>query len=244
MKQRQQFTLPSIIIIILTITTISLGKKAFVAVPVTDLVANPVASDSSTSLFKKYGAFPLESIKGTFYCKRIHQLLFNEVVDIIEETNTEVKITIPNCFYIFYTNTQQNKQNTYWANKKDFVTFDQLAKHKLPTSCIPKPIHYKNSYNTRNYNYITLTLPFYDKKTKQTFSAGTRFVKNNSKVNSQKYTHVYIFNKKNYSFGTAAIPNKKIYNKRASYSKQSIIEKEEKPTFNITHQKKHSRTKS
>jgi len=228
-----------ILITIFTSTTIFYAKKAFVAVPVTDLVGSPVKSDSSVSKFKIYETFPLESQKGTFYCKRIHQLIFNEVVDVIDETNYEIKIKIPNCFYV---DSQGIKQTTYWARKSDFITFDQLIKHNLQTSHIPKPIHYNNNIshkethsfrkkiksvykNLKNWisrskqhtpqptdqNYVTLTFPFYDKKTKQTFSTGTRFVKA-SKQNNQKYTQVYIFDKRNNTFTTTLMPQEKLYN--------------------------------
>jgi len=193
-----------LILSLLTNQNYLICKKAFVAVPITDLVGNQLKTGKKKP-YQTYKTLPLESIKGSSYCKRIHQLLFNETVEIIEETKKEVKVKISNAFYV---DKNGNPQTTYWARKKDFVTFDQLKKCNLDKSCIPKPISYNvKNFQEHNKDVITLTFPFFDKKTNNTFSAGTRIVKA-KKQNKKKHFNVFVFDKKNFIFKKTLIPKK------------------------------------
>jgi len=171
------------------------SKKAFVAVPVVDLVGNRC---------KNYNSFPLESKKESFLCPRIHQLLFNEVVQILETTKTEAKVKISNLFYVTKKN-PKNPQDTYWTQKKNLILFDQLKKKGLQLKYIPEPIQYSspNMYQV-NKNTITIKFPFYDPITKQLFSAGTRFIKTDTGA-TENYT-VFVFDKKSFTFKKTNIP--------------------------------------
>jgi len=194
------------------------------------IASNKKSKHSSYEAYKTYETYenlPLEA-KEVFYCKRIHQLLFNETVEILEETKKEVKIKILNSFY---SDKYGIKQSTYWARKKDFILFDKLKKKKLDLSYIPHPIRYNQTNIKNNKNIITLKLPFFDKITDQTYSAGTRFViapfifpslfspilsSDKSQYSTNNFSNnpfeikVYIFDKKSLSFKTTLIP-KNIY---------------------------------
>jgi len=182
------------------------GEKALVVVPIADLVGqsmnNTYKLDNSMEKYKK---IPLEGQRGSLACPRVHQLIFNEIIDILETNNNEVKININNVFYIT-NNGKPEPKRTFWGQKKDFVTFGELKKNKIDISLIPTPIQFcDNSANkTNKKNIVTLKFPFCDKKTKQKFSAGTRFTIKN--LTSVDYYTAFVFNKKIFTFDEITIP--------------------------------------
>ena len=153
--------------------------KAITIVPVGDLVGEPLkTSDSYPAPYHSYDSLPFHSSNTT--CFRIHQLLFNETVTILEERNEEVCVQISNMFYEQPYNTI--KHDTYWTLKTNIITVPDLVKKGIDLSIIPLPISYKNQPSlTQAKNIATLAFPFHDPVTNTTFSAGTRFVINHTK---------------------------------------------------------------
>ncbi|KKP27251.1 MAG: hypothetical protein UR12_C0029G0006 [candidate division TM6 bacterium GW2011_GWF2_30_66] len=208
------------------------SQKAFVSVPIADLTGdylngyrfnrlhlNGLHLDKNNLDIKKnnkyqtYETLPLESKKGTSNCKRINQALFNEIVEIISEKDNQVQVKTLNTFY-----QNQNpetklitNQSIYWAKKDNFILFEDLEKAYLDKNLIPKAIKYSSkNIEKANKNTVTLKLPFYDKVTNKTYSAGTRFVKT-GKTQTKKYIQVFIFdpangNSKLYTFKKTEIP--------------------------------------
>ncbi len=142
--------------------------KAIVIVPIADLAVTPI--------LKTTNAYDNMPVYAKNRCKRIHQLLYNEVVEIINTRGDEVRIKIANVFYI--THTLHKPQTTYWTHKKNIITFDKIQKHSINPTHIPAPINFQDSdhHALCDKNIVTLLKPFYNRATKQTFSAGTRFV--------------------------------------------------------------------
>ena len=188
--------------------------KAFVVVPVVDLVGKPLClGRKKENPYMRYDNLPLQSNVGSPCCMRLHQLVFNDVVEILESTTHEVKVKISNAFYVTRNNIKY-PQNIYWADKKNFITFNQLKKCGISTVCIPKSIHYKHrDFAKSNENIITLKLPFYDPTTEQTFSAGTRFVRTKKTASltslldlNDKQVEVFVFDKSDYRCKKIRIP--------------------------------------
>ena len=138
------------------------------------------------------------SVNPFIACKRGHQLLYNEIVDIIEETDNHVKISIPTIFYL----ANNTICNDYWADKKYFLPL-KIIPH---TEKIPAP--FSKELDIPHSNCVVLIDPYYDKKSHRFFSVGTRFVMA-KKQNKRKTIPVWLFNNNAKTFYIAHIPHKK-----------------------------------
>ena len=181
------------------------SRLAFTVVPVADLIGQPLKKKNGATK-QAYDQLPLCGANLPFIsCPRIHQLIFNEVVEILDERGAEVKIAIPHLFYI---NAEKSKiQSTYWTLKDNLVTFEQLKQHNLKTEFIPQPILFSTKYIPNDPRIVTLAFPYYDSKTRLTFSAGTRFVQDTANSTEETYT-VSVFDKKKFAFRKVSLPKK------------------------------------
>jgi len=151
------------------------GKEGIVVVPVADLtLANLKTLYGEKNTKNLYNSLPFEGKRWSSQaCPRAHQLLFNEQVTIIRKQGDEILIEIPNVFYT----TNKGKQHRYWTHKKNIIELEKLKKKGIDLTFLPQPIDFStNIYNT-NQNTVTIVEPFHNRKTGQTYSAGTRFVK-------------------------------------------------------------------
>lgn len=178
--------------------------KAVVVVPIADLVGQPFR-DHATSAYTRLPLCP-GNTNPAESCPRIHQLLFNEVVEIIEERNEQVCIKIPHMFFI--TAKSNKPQTIYWTLKSNIKTFKQLKKHRCDFAKIPEPIAYIKKVIPNHSTIATLKVPYYNRKTNKTYSAGTRFVCAKTKKKSAANITVFIFDTKKDDFVTATIPKK------------------------------------
>jgi len=122
------------------------SKKAVIIVSVADLVDQKMEKLSGPqSVQLAYEQLPLcgGNTAPKIACFRIHQLLFNEVVEILEEKEQEIRIRIPNFFYIIPTSNKP--QVTYWTLKKNIITFDKIQKYTGDLAKISLPLSFKNS---------------------------------------------------------------------------------------------------
>ncbi len=157
------------IILLLSCSELLLGQKGVVIVPVADLVGAPLLPTSS------YDTLAWSCKRGDYEASpRVHQLLFNEVIEIKEARGDELRIQVPN---IYYTSTRNSRpQTSYWTHKKNIMPCDQLSPHQR--SLLPLPIQFDKRDNSRAYrNTIALIIPVRDSETGMIFSAGTRFIK-------------------------------------------------------------------
>lgn len=120
--------------------------NAITIVPVADLVGDPRESKPNN-----LGLEPINH--ATTDCPRLHQLLFNEPVRIIEQRGNWVHVAVPTIFY--QDNATKTRRNLFWARSAWFAPCD---------------------YHPSTRNTIALKQPLWDPVTKQTFSAGTRFI--------------------------------------------------------------------
>jgi cell wall-associated NlpC family hydrolase len=157
------------------------AQQAIVIVPVANLLGESQEIIGNQNVVSAHTNIPICGKKGPYACPRLHQLLFNEVVTIVEEYKDEVKVKVPHVF--FETNNQSSPLNTYWTLKKNLVPLDQLKKHHINLEKIPEPISYQTKTIEPDQSIIILALPYHDRKTGMTFSAGTRFVKQQTQDN-------------------------------------------------------------
>lgn len=199
------------------------AEQAVIIVSVADLVGQPLASfyKNERLIEQTYldlawaGMGKLHS----YACPRLHQALFNEVVELIETRGQEALIRIPNLFYQTITNS--NPQCDYWTLRKNLITMNDLRKQGIKGSFFPKPIEYTcPDLASCSRNVATLSYPFTHATTKQTFSAGTRFVKT-TKQNSKDKVSVYLYDNNHKKIDVIDIPNEYIH----SYENLSREEK-------------------
>lgn len=197
----------------------ALPTKAVTQVPIADLLG-----DSKIKPFKNsetdYNTIPLCSQRLSD-CLRVHQLLFNEIVTILEERGSEVLIQIPSAYY----EDIAGKNNTFWALKKNFISFNSLSSLKISEDYFPDSYEYGKKI-LKQKPIVALLFPFYEPKTKQLFSVGTRFTLDATKNNNNNYC-VYLFDAKNKRLITTMIPTKLCYkeqnNKKYSQQIQDFI---------------------
>lgn len=148
---------------------------ALVIKPIIDLVGAPLESlCTNSSVQKMYSHLSLATIKDCGHQQRLHQLLFNEIVDVLEEKNSQVKIKVPYLFYCTKINSQP--QDIYWTQKKWLVPLKNLA-IQLVNHTLPEPINYmQTEKNKTDATHALLVEPYYDKGLHKTLSFGTRFV--------------------------------------------------------------------
>jgi hypothetical protein len=146
--------------------------KALFIVPIADLVGEAFEQINPKSNIKEeYKKLSISPEKGKLSCPRIHQMLFNEQADIIEEYEQEYKIKISSVFHQGISDLNFNC--TYCTLKDNLLPIDQVNEKKL----LPENIDFNaTTFDLPYENTITLILPFYDQNTKKIYSAGTRFI--------------------------------------------------------------------
>ncbi len=200
------------------------AQKAVITAPVVDLVGQPMLDfhNKKKCPIKAYDDLAWSAGSNQFFaCPRLHQALFNEVVELCEIRSKEARIKIPNIYYI--THQSSHPKNDYWVLKDHLKTFDELKKLNIDTTLIPDPIDFNKRERLHLANNITLKCPFYDQSTKQTYSAGTRFVKT-KKQPSKKVESVYLFNNKTMKMVTTQIPKKYIYYQKGKSQSDQVTD--------------------
>lgn len=185
------------------------NEKAIVCVPVADLIGQPLASiypeKNSNDAYKTLSHCngTLKNIRG---CPRLHQLLYNDIVEIIKTEKEETCITISQAFH---TTAESSKpQTTYWTLSSNIKKLNDVTHYCDPTH-IPSPLTFLNKKKqSSDTMIITLCTPHYDPHTQLTFSAGTRFVRDKNYSRKKKIKVYAIDYTKNKPY-TLIIPSHK-----------------------------------
>ncbi len=191
------------LIMAFSLTSVIAKEAAYCIVPVVDLVGDALAKKYSTeSVAQLYNNLPLFS-KNIADCLRVHQLLFNERVTILEQKGDEVLIQIASVYFESEKNDEKN--DTYWALKKNFITISALESLGMKVEQFPDYIDYNYPQKQASKPTVVLIEPFYDDVTKQYFSVGTRFALAKNKNNRTNYC-AYVFNNKTNALASVCIP--------------------------------------
>lgn len=206
--------------LILSIFSFSMScyaRKAFVIVPVADLVGEPIKifglaktnRESYDKIAISYVDMRKNNIDSSYGAPRLHQLLFNEVVDIISEIKAarddddEVCITIESAFFV--TSQVKKPQSIFFTKKKNLLSFEKLAAQNLSSEFIPDGLSFKNPQNKIAKPTIGLIKPFFEPISQQTYSVGTRFIYDPQQKTDTDFT-VHIFDRSSTSFKITHIP--------------------------------------
>lgn len=156
------------IVYIIFFSVVLHAQKGVVLKPIIDLVGHPIASNTIS-----YHSLPSAggSQQPFDACPRTHQLLYNETVEIIKQTDDEICVKLNHLFYV--TTENRTPQATFWTHKENVTPFSQLSKQMQMR--IPEPYNYQSESSTQPITVI-LTKPWHSKTLKTTFSIGTRFV--------------------------------------------------------------------
>lgn len=148
--------------------------RAVVQVPVADCLIKPTQDiDASQHPEDIYDNLPLSPEKGSNSCPRCHQILFNEVVEVLEETvDGQVKIIILNPLFYGIDKHAGKPVRTFWTLRGNLTKIAVLAQYHKE-HLVPMPIFSQHAEG----NTLVLCYPWYEEQTSLTYSFGTRFVR-------------------------------------------------------------------
>ena len=191
-------------------------KQGVIIVPVADLIGERICTQRAQDTHGLgYSTLPAATgpAPHTSSCLRLHQVLFNELVNIMEETADEIRISVPNVFYLTSKQNDTQINTNYWTKRENIAPLEKLKTLEVHIknirnikeikdikdikNLIPEPISFLNPASITHQNVIALTEPFYDTVTNNHFSVGTRFVLTPQQNSSGMFT-VYLidWNKK------------------------------------------------
>lgn len=154
-----------------------LSQKAVINVPVADLLGQQIATMPSDNVEELYAKIPVcaGEIKSSMACPRLHQLLYNDTVELLKTVGGQACIRISHGYYLIPSSHQP--QTTYWTLQSNLTLLNTLTAKNIPVSCLPPTIDFADHNNTalNHPHCVTLTEPHYDTTLRMTFSAGTRF---------------------------------------------------------------------
>src|SRR3990167_10357384 len=108
---------------------------------------------------------------GDVNCKREYQILYNELIEIIQVCDEEVQIRVP---HIIYFDSEQNLYtNVYWTLKENLACLGDLISANVDLNKIPEEISF-NQEIIPDKSVAVLKEPIITDEN-LAFSAGTRF---------------------------------------------------------------------
>lgn len=162
-------------------------QQAVCSVPVADLIGEPLSAHHiKHDPAYYYQRFPING--DPVVVNRISQLLFNEIVTIVDqpEPHYEDEVCVRLTQHYYCTLFDTTPRNTYWTLKKNLIPLNQLKSNQLPA-----PIDYRTPSDRAAV--ITLSQPWFDAITRQRYAAGTRFKLCPGQKKYSSYYTVYSF---------------------------------------------------
>ena len=180
--------------------------KAIVAVPVADILSVPFKNN----IRPQYDSIAPDYYERISDCPRIHQAIFNEIIDVLGKSNGQVRIATPNVF-LFARGKKYAASG--WTLEENIVPLKSIDTKKLPNQ-----IRYKKGNISRKKNEIVLALPFFDEIHNQLLSAGTRLIFDTKKSTPESFA-AYILNPNSLDFDIVMIPKTSCIHKVPSSNK-------------------------
>lgn len=132
------------------------------------------------------------------------QLLFNELVEVLESTDNYLLVELPNS--LCYNRKHDRIECIVWVHKNTLLPISVLDQQGISLNSIPPAIHFTfKSLAQCSAHLVTLIRPFDDPVTQQRYSAGTRFVRK-SELDTQEYYAVMIIDHAAIELKTTYIP--------------------------------------
>lgn len=165
-------------------------QKAVINVPIADLLGQPITKiNPQQSTEDAYNSIAFcTNPTNSPHCPRLHQLLYNDIVEIIKIDIDEVCICISNAYYLIPSSS--TPQTHYWTLKKNITLLDDLTQHNIPIDHLPSSINFSdtNHLALNHADIITLIEPHYDTTLHIKFSVGTRFMRVSSQQKKRSST--------------------------------------------------------
>lgn len=164
------------------------GCHGLCIVPVADLLKK-----SAAQTFKNFSNIEQaykSLLMGDTNCKREYQILYNELVEIIQIQGNEVQIRVPHIIY--YDEELNVYTNVYWTLLSNLVCIDQLKLKSFNLKKIPEEISFSQKLKP-DYSVVVLNQPFFYSDD-LSFSVGTRF-KAKKKTLNLEYISCYAIDK-------------------------------------------------
>ncbi len=190
-------------------------QRAVVIVPVADLVGEPLENlCNEGAASSPYHSLPWSCFRSHYDVNiRIHQLLFHEMVTILEQKGNEVLVEVPNVY--FHAPDTRSQQTRYWMQKNNLIAIKALVDQKISLNLLPSHQVSKQKSHT-----VALIKPWHDTKTGYTFSVGTRFIMKQKK--SPKQNVVYYIHPSTKTIALMAIPATHVYQLKDQSREQRI----------------------
>lgn len=173
-------------------------QRGVIITSVADCLGESIADIQKKNPTTSYDNIALCTNGPSQICPRIHQVLYNKCVFIVQETDKEVKIQIPDIF--FQRKGNRVHHNMFWIAKKNIIPLETLKLHGITEQYLPCESH--KDYSSLK-KIVTLIKPFSDQKTGLNFCVGTRFV---VKTEDKDIMRVYAFDPHKLTLITLEIP--------------------------------------
>ncbi len=172
-------------------------QKAVINVPIADLIGQQIITmrpDQSAQTAYSSIALCGGKTNSTYSCPRLHQALYNDIVEVVKKVDDEVYIRIPQTYYL--TPSSSTPQSLYWTLKTNITPLENLAQHNILLNHLPEPIDFTNNTQQSLYdnNIITLIEPHYDPSLQMHFSVGTRFTRTPTETKKKNSVEVFAIN--------------------------------------------------
>lgn len=151
-----------------------------VTVPVTDLVTKNLHHSYPTISIEELYTLPYSPQEGIDSCMRAHQCLYNEVGRVKEIDGDEALVEFP---HFFCENESKVRHSSFWMLRKNIR---HLADLHESLHCIPEP------FRGSDRHILTLMLPWQDIATTTIYSAGTRFIREETLDTEESYGVIFL----------------------------------------------------
>jgi cell wall-associated NlpC family hydrolase len=166
------------------------AQKAIVIKPVSDLLGSPRTTTTPIPYAQQHAY-------GTL-CPRLHQLLYHDVVEIIQQGTQFSYVRVPDFWY--QTRTSLERCNSFWIHNDDLLPATRIKPNDW------QKVTGNKAQQQSPAAYVTLTAPWYCKQLRTTFAVGTKFYRTDTQKTSDYYT-VYALHPKLHTPQTITIPD-------------------------------------
>lgn len=185
-----------LVLALIVMVPVCCAYQAFVVVPVSNVTGAPLSALSEEELAHKYQTMGCSWNTVKDEIPRIHQVLFNQRVEVTDIRDGLAKITVPNVFAI---NPKTSPLNPFsrqkfsgWMLAQDLVAVDDVLSQSIPSSI--------DAFNfvPSSKHIVALVSPWQNQLDGQIYSIGTRFMRDFNDTQDEFGVLWYDKNQKNF----------------------------------------------